>query len=325
MNISIITSCNNNCEYCFQKDYHALNQVMPYEMFEDILRWGRQEKIIGLLGGEPTLHPDIIKMILLAKKQAKVSLFTNLLCKTDVLHELINLYNIAILVNSTYRDSLKDLFYTNTELLYKNKKHLDDNELGFSYGLTLMNDEEQDEKNIQKLFDIIDTFPKFLKNIRVGLAVPYSSSDFSLLNYNKIFKSFVTRLFNKDKNFKLHFDCATNNCQISPRLMGECMEDERILDFKLNCNDCIFEVLADGKVVYCFACPKDFLTIDSYKRFPNSEDVRVWYRNRVQDYMEKYWYQCMQNHHNRDCQNDVCKGVCIAINEHLRLQHLKHY
>jgi MoaA/NifB/PqqE/SkfB family radical SAM enzyme len=295
---------------------------MSYEMFEDILRWGKQEKIIGLLGGEPTLHPDIIKMVLLAKKQASVGLFTNLLCRREIIEEYINIGNVGLLVNSTYRESLKDLFFTNTEFLYKNKNKLLSNNVVYSYGITLMNDEVQDEKNINKILDIVKLFPDFIKSIRIGLAVPYDNREFKLLSYNKVFKDFKNKLFNLTEDVNIYFDCPTNNCQISPRLMGECMENKKILDFRLNCSDCIFEVLADGKIVYCFACPKDFLTIESYKKFNSSEAVRRWYNVHVRDYLKKYRYQCKNLSDNKYCSNSVCNGVCLAINEYLRRQNL---
>ena len=35
MNISIISACNNNCEYCFQHGYHQENKMLTFEEIED--------------------------------------------------------------------------------------------------------------------------------------------------------------------------------------------------------------------------------------------------------------------------------------------------
>ena len=68
MNISIISACNNNCEYCFQKDYHTQGKMLTFEELEEIFQWGITEDRIGLLGGEPTLHPDIVKIVKRARE-----------------------------------------------------------------------------------------------------------------------------------------------------------------------------------------------------------------------------------------------------------------
>ena len=63
VNISIISACNNNCDYCFQRNsYHNSGDMLSYEEIENILKWSKGAPIVRVLGGEATLHPDIIKI-----------------------------------------------------------------------------------------------------------------------------------------------------------------------------------------------------------------------------------------------------------------------
>ncbi|MDD4308832.1 MAG: radical SAM protein, partial [Candidatus Cloacimonetes bacterium] len=64
-NIAITSVCNRNCCYCFTGDKSSdnakLSQFIPSDVFEkavNILAASNQNQI-RLIGGEPTLHPQI--------------------------------------------------------------------------------------------------------------------------------------------------------------------------------------------------------------------------------------------------------------------------
>lgn len=318
MNISIISSCNNDCEYCFQKDYHKENKMLSYEEIDDIIQWGLSESRIGILGGEPTLHPDIVKIIKRVKEFNSICVFTNLLCKQELLKELIEVCGVDYLVNTTSRDELKDLFYSNIEFLYSKKDYLQRAQIGISLGLTLMNNEEIDSKYIDNLFNIIDTFPGLTSSIRMGIATPFHEGTFDLMNYSKPVKYMIEKVLRDYQDITIGFDCPSNNCQISPILMGECLENPRIKNFTLGCSTPVLDVLVDKSLKYCFSFPDDFLRVNDYRRFANAEEARRWYVMRVTEYMVQNAYQCRYN--KISCENKVCKGSCPAVNEYLRRQ-----
>lgn len=319
MNISIISACNNNCEYCFQHGYHEENKMLSYEEIEDIMQWGLSEPRIGILGGEPTLHPDIIKIMKKAKEYSHVCVFTNLLCKTDLLEKMIEIGNVGYLVNTTSRDELKDLFYKNAAMLHSKLDYLQRNRIEFSLGLTLMNDEKIDQKYIDNMFNILNTYPGLTHHVRMGIATPFHEGTFDLMNYDGPVRYMIEKVLNDYADVTIGFDCSSNNCQISPRLMGEALENPRVLNFSLGCQEPVLDVLVDKSIKYCFSFPDDFLRVDDYRRFRNSAEARQWYTMRVTEYMQENCYQCKYN--KISCDNRVCKGSCPAVNEYLRRQH----
>ena len=102
-NISIISTCNNNCSYCFQKEYHKQNKIMPLEEVKKIIDWHDSEGRIGFLGGEPTLHPNIAEMVEYALSKGKKTLImTNLLCDNSVVEKLIQFKIFSWIINSIF-------------------------------------------------------------------------------------------------------------------------------------------------------------------------------------------------------------------------------
>lgn len=63
--INIISLCDNRCIWCYAKNTKTSPKIMPYPQIKDTLR---RIKLIGckkcvLIGGEPTLHPQISKIL----------------------------------------------------------------------------------------------------------------------------------------------------------------------------------------------------------------------------------------------------------------------
>lgn len=68
--INIISACNNRCVWCYAKDAKITSKTMPYSQAEATLK-----RLISigckkcvLIGGEPTLHPQITMIFADAKK-----------------------------------------------------------------------------------------------------------------------------------------------------------------------------------------------------------------------------------------------------------------
>ena len=293
--------------------------MLTFEEIEHIIQWGLSEPRIGILGGEPTLHPDIVKIVNKVKEFNQVCVFSNLLCKTELLEELIQIGGVGYLINTTSRDELKDLFYKNVEFLYSKRDYLRRMQISFSFGLTLMNDEKIDNEHIENLFNLIDTFPGLTNHVRMGIATPFHEGTFDLMCYDKPVKKMIDKVMNDYTDMTIGFDCPSNNCQISPRLMGECLENPRIINFNLGCAEPVLDVLVDKSLKYCFSFPDDFLKVDNYTRFQNSQEARYWYMSRLSEYMQANCYQCRYS--KVGCDNQVCKGSCPAVNEYLRRQH----
>lgn len=99
----ILTGCNLACRHCYiNKEQHGTN-MLPLETVKDWLNLFSKGSVIGdqgsekpeksnliLLGGEPTLHPDLAEIISYAKESgfsvtvdSNGYLFNDLLDKTD--------------------------------------------------------------------------------------------------------------------------------------------------------------------------------------------------------------------------------------------------
>ena len=288
------------------------------EEIEDIIQWGLNEPRIGILGGEPTLHPEIVKIIRKAKEVNNVCVFTNLLCKTELLEQMIEIGGVGYLVNTTSRDELRELFYKNVAMLHSKRDYLQRRQIDFSFGLTLMNDEKIDTEHIENMFELINKFPGLTRHVRMGIATPFHEGTFDLMNYDGPVSYMINKIMTDYADLTIGFDCPSNNCQISPRLMGEALENPRIVNFSLGCSEPVIDVLVDKSIKYCFSFPDDFMRVDNYKRFNNSMEARQWYIRRVTEYMQANAYQCKFS--KVSCENRVCKGCCPAVNEYLRRQ-----
>jgi MoaA/NifB/PqqE/SkfB family radical SAM enzyme/pimeloyl-ACP methyl ester carboxylesterase len=91
-NIEITTYCNLKCKFCARTQDKKRSQHMPVERFSNILGLLPHCYKIVLVGlGEPLLHPEITRMIQIAKSlKKKVGLVTNgMLLEADISYRLL--------------------------------------------------------------------------------------------------------------------------------------------------------------------------------------------------------------------------------------------
>lgn len=104
-NIAITNYCNLKCPYCFADDMiHEDNKNMSLENYVKILRYLIQynETDIGIIGGEPTLHPQFKEILIESnlcaiENNTTFTLFTNGINLEEYLSYIGN--NIKILIN----------------------------------------------------------------------------------------------------------------------------------------------------------------------------------------------------------------------------------
>lgn len=81
-NIMLNDHCNLNCSYCFAKSTYGKNiNNISLKNFKAALDFilKDNEEMVGLIGGEPTLHPqfeEIIKLLKYDKRVKNIILFT---------------------------------------------------------------------------------------------------------------------------------------------------------------------------------------------------------------------------------------------------------
>lgn len=112
MSVEIASSCNLRCPGCWVNFSHGLStaksiDVMDASILERTLKFGRNMGInrISLLGGEPTLHPELPEIIkkAYALGYEKVSITTNGVFASSKIEELAssNLSNISFSVDGS--------------------------------------------------------------------------------------------------------------------------------------------------------------------------------------------------------------------------------
>lgn len=71
ISIEIIRKCPNRCMHCSSFSTENCSETIPFEVFKEIVEGAKKIglKTVCFSGGEPFLHPDIVKMIDFVHKQ----------------------------------------------------------------------------------------------------------------------------------------------------------------------------------------------------------------------------------------------------------------
>jgi Radical SAM superfamily/4Fe-4S single cluster domain len=111
-NVVLTSKCNRRCKYCFALDTFD-DENENYIKFGDLINIADKvsasnETSIGLLGGEPTLHPLFYEILLyVIERGIFVSVFTNGLCSDDLIDKiegLIQRKGFKFIVNTNHPD-----------------------------------------------------------------------------------------------------------------------------------------------------------------------------------------------------------------------------
>jgi MoaA/NifB/PqqE/SkfB family radical SAM enzyme len=64
--VNLTDNCNNRCQWCYGKNTFSGTEMMSYERSVQLLDWLNSNgcKRCVLIGGEPTLHPEIVDITL---------------------------------------------------------------------------------------------------------------------------------------------------------------------------------------------------------------------------------------------------------------------
>ena len=317
VNVSIITKCNNNCKYCFQEgDYHKRNQMLTYRDIEDILSWSLGDGRIALLGGEPTLHPDFVRIAERCASERPTVIFSNLLGPTNVYEEILSRCpQIGWLVNTTTRDELKDLFEKNIKVFKKYGVKI-------SAGLTLTLNKELDTKFINNLVRIGAEYSEIVHHYRIAQATPYEQGKIDLSSFTEPILEFCKRAEIYTPWVPISLDCPTNCCQIPDDDIFLFEQRYRLnrIDMINRCHP-VFDIMADKTVKYCSSQPEDVMPKKYYTDFKNHIECVRYLISIRNAYFQKYHYLCKQYH--GECNSTMCAGACFAITEYIRKYMLK--
>jgi hypothetical protein len=103
LNLFVNYNCNLSCDYCFVRGLGSSHPSRVSEAdFEKLCRWLVRHRVsaLGILGGEPTLHPGLAGMLERLHSIGIASvLFTNALYPNDSLSEVVARHTASVVVN----------------------------------------------------------------------------------------------------------------------------------------------------------------------------------------------------------------------------------
>ena len=105
-NLMITKQCNLHCSYCFANEFvNKQKDIMSFENFMKCMKFlsYNPKERIGLIGGEPTTHPELDKILaaIIDSPFRSACLFTNGILLDQFINELRNArFQILINLNS---------------------------------------------------------------------------------------------------------------------------------------------------------------------------------------------------------------------------------
>lgn len=322
MNIMMLKPCNCKCPYCFADDViegtsgcKKENQLMTMEDFKTAIDFAvaSGEVSIGLIGGEPTLHPEFREFVtyVLGREEIKeVTLFTNA-TKLEVLdglwgsklHVLINFNAIETIGSSMFKIVKENIINAFKDLGKRDKITLGVNmyKVDFEY------------------MDMIEVMQeiKYEKTLRVSVSVPMDKS-IDLLEYFKSMKPSVFEFFRALEDIAVlpRYDC---------NLMPACVITEEEAKWLgkfmklgpsnlLQPSTClpVMDVLTDLTAIRCFGMSEDLKV--SIKDFKTTKQVRGFFEKNT-DHVA-----CNIPSHTvcKNCKKfftGECNGGCLAFKQ----------
>lgn len=323
-NIMLNKICNLKCEYCFankfvnKDNYYDENNITMENYIKALDFIDNSNERLGLIGGEPTLHPNFKEFVDIAIKREGIKnivIFTNGI-NLDKYNNFLNHPKVSTLINvnspldigeNNYKKLIKNLDFLINELYLQNK---------ISIGVNIY-------KENQDFSFILDLIKKYkFKKVRTSVVVPNSTDkkNENSIDYFKRMKKTVIDFFYELKKL----DCMpTFDCNLMAQCVFSKEEREFLSEFwqyesnlGIRCNitdnpvcDPVIDILPNLKLVRCFGCSDEEYSMFS---FQNIEEVRGYFTYKIDDLS----YRVLNHEDCRYCKQRIskkCMGGCIAF------------
>ena len=315
-NIMITKRCNLSCPYCFANDYvndgsqnFDIDMASFNEILEFILRDGSQKKI-GLIGGEPTVHPqfeDILRTTAAVEQLLCVTVYTNGILIDKYLDTLSD-PKFKLLINCndlSFSKELTDRFTQSYEAAYACMKervtpgvNFYKPDFDFSYAVKLLEKYHYDK-------------------VRVSISVPNSGYSYDPLSYFSAVKARVIDFFMKLKQIGTipFFDCNIfPACLLyfdDVEAFSEWGSDNPFFNIKSRQTGClpVVDILPDKTAIRCFGLSE--YTGENIKDFACITDLINYYLRTVDAYAINTVYdeKCSECYKFKTMK---CSGGCLV-------------
>lgn len=307
-NLMLTNYCNYRCSYCFGKDImypKNSRQTMTREYFNGIVEWvkkGPSDRIFHLMGGEPTLNPDIDWMVArLLEEDMQITIFSNLATPGAAsLAKKIADFPVDWVVNVNDPAHWNDVQRKNITAALEVLK------VRASLTFNIIPDENDNMWALEytKRFHLNN-------NIKVGFLLPtYNQTNVSLEDDKySVVAAKVTRLALEAAKVDVHLDyeCGIPTCAFTDEQLGILWRCGSTL--QSGCQSRL-DITPEGDVIYCL--PLATLGTKHYSEFECYNEACLWFEQRFAPY--RMLGRCIEcatcNLHN----SLACNAGCLAKN-----------
>lgn len=307
-NLMLTNWCNYHCPYCFGVDMMAPKkkaEAMTRETFNGILDWLSKEpfdRVIHLMGGEPTLNPDIEWMIeKLLDLEMRITIFSNMATRQAVeLSEKLKDLPVAWVANVNNPTKWNKGQRENILQCLKNGGE----KISLTFNII------PDEPNELWALDLIRDY-NLSRKIKVGFVLPtLTSSNYALKDdeYDIVAARVIDLVKNgEEMGISLEYECGVPVCTFTDEQLGFLWKHRS--EVQSGCCSRL-DITPNGEVMYCL--PMSAAGKYHYTRFKSYPECLDWFEKTYAPYrMIGNRIECA------DCMlnNPIkCNGACLAKN-----------
>ncbi len=325
-NLMLLDYCNLKCPYCFADEYVNKNHnEMSEDAFNKAVEFilkDKSEKRIGIIGGEPTLHPkfaDFLRKLILDDRIETIVLYTNGI-RIDEHWNLLSNKKVRMLINvNSPRDMGEALFGR----IVANLDHAF-NDLLLYGNVTLGINMYKKDFDYDYLIDLLKKYG--LHTVRVSITVPDHDSR-GIVDASGHFEEIKPRMLEffetlLQNDIVPNFDCnKIPSCFIEEkdlkRLKGylkkesvaKYLNGSNIMTTRVLCRP-VIDILPDMTAIRCFGLSE--FTKQRIDDFSGIQELERFYLNTVDAYAcnTAYMKKCIDCHRRETL---TCMGGCISF------------
>lgn len=309
-NLVITTYCNRSCPYCFALE--AMEDAPAREMnlreivtVADMMIAGKRPSI-GVLGGEPTLHPQFQEIVwYLLARGMRVRVFTNALCSAQVMQAIAALPDrrkLTFVVNVNFPEIESAENHARQERFIARFREICD------VGLNIY------RADLDPLFlaDLIERTDLRDRRVRVGFAQPIAGegNEFLSLDHYRGVADQIVKLAEAvfPRGMRVGLDCGFPLCSFTDENLGRLRRVNA--DLKFVC-DTATDIAPAGHAWSCFPLAKqNRMRIDRHTGLREMEKTFVDRNNAARDRLRTGVFEecdaCVYR------SQRLCHGGCIA-------------
>ena len=323
-NIMLTEVCNLRCPYCFANEFvngNVNDKHISLENFKKALDFsftGENERI-GIIGGEPTVHPqfkEIMEILIYDERVRDFVVFTNLINADKYINVLVN-PKARLTVNCNTEANMGSNLYKrmlNNLDTFLNDYYMKDR---ITLGINMYKPDFEYEY-------IVELLKKYgFSHVRTSIVVPNTDTlrGRNPIEYFKDMKESVFRFFRELEKINV---MPTYDCNLLPQCLVTPEENEWLKTFwqyeaksKNYCNLCddckctpVIDILPNLDAVRCFGMSSAHKV--PIERFQNIKELKDYYFN----LFDVFAYTVASNPDCEMCekrQKMLCTGGCLGF------------